>query len=171
MGQPNTYVTPARHTHFEKGRKGLRPVCIILHATAGTDSLGWLRAASSPPVSAHALITKEGKIFHIVKDEDTAWHAGFGWHPNLASKGSVTLNHLSLGLELENRNDGLDIYPAQQLKAAAWWISTKWGRWGYLPVLPHAIVDPTRKTDPEGFPTVTFAELLRVECQDWDLPF
>lgn len=92
---------------------------IVIHATAGTDSLAHLRnpAPGGKPeraVSAHDLIAKDGTIFHLVDYDKRAWHAGKSAIPGLpGDPGS-----LSIGIELENMNDGRDPYPAPQLAAA-----------------------------------------------------
>ncbi len=142
---------PASPDHFG-GRRIWPPRFVVLHATGGTNSLQWLRSTSplSNPVSVHRLITKEGTIYKIVGDDDTAWHAGYGLVGTINPDAAPNLNAYALGIELENLNDGQDPYPPVQLAACATQIAEWWGSYGFLPVLGHAQVDG-RKTDPQGF--------------------
>lgn len=136
--------------HF--GGQRLPPKYIVIHATGGTNSLGWLTTDSplTNPVSVHRLIAKDGTITKIVNDDETAWHAGFGIVGSLGPSKVPNVNTLSLGIELENLNNGKDDYPAAQVLACAAQIVEWWGVYGFLPVLSHAAIDP-RKNDPLGF--------------------
>jgi N-acetylmuramoyl-L-alanine amidase len=133
--------------HYTKGRTHIIDT-LVLHATAGTDSLNWLTRTSNPPVSAHILVTKSGKIIRIVKDEDTAWHAGYG-QLQIGGGPKVNVNARSLGLELENLNDGIDTYPEAQLESVAE-VVAQWAlAYGWLYVVRHSDID-SRKSDPRG---------------------
>lgn len=86
---------------------------IVLHATVGSarSALAWLTNPAAR-VSAHYLIDKTGRVYQLVADEEAAWHAGRAeW------KGQTAINEISLGIELENANDGRDPYPAPQITA------------------------------------------------------
>jgi len=93
---------------------------VIMHATAGTNSAGHLKnpAPEGHPeraVSIHYLIEKDGTVRQMVKEEHRAWHAGLcriSWHPG------ADANDISIGIELENLNNGKDPYPALQWNAA-----------------------------------------------------
>ena len=98
-----------------------KPVtAIIIHATAG-ECAGALRTLCDPRtdnpaarVSAHYLVDRDGTITHLVHESDEAWHAGESiWN------GVPNVNDFSVGIELVNRNDGLDPYPEPQLAACA----------------------------------------------------
>ncbi len=121
---------------------------IVIHATGGTNSLNWLSTTSSPPVSIHRLISKQGQIYKIVPDGVAAYHAGPARVGPLPSA-DANVNNWSLGIELENLNDGHDPYPAAQLDSAAAQVVEWWGAYGFLPVLAHAWID-SRKHDPAG---------------------
>ena len=133
-------------SRHHSGIRAIRPMMIILHATAGTNSLDWLSTSPQSSVSAHRLIDKAGRIYKILPDEYIAHHAGYG------RVGPYTnLNAISLGIELENLNTGADQYPAPQVQSCAWQIAEWWAAYGAIPILTHAMVDG-RKTDPRGFP-------------------
>ncbi len=142
---------PADDAHH--GGRRLAPRFIILHATGGTDSRAWLTTTSprSNPVSIHRLIMKDGTTYKMVPDDEQAWHAGHGVigpiRPNDA--GLPNLNMCSLGIELENLNNGRDPYPEVQIAAAVAQCVEWIGVYGNLPILSHADVD-TRKSDPKG---------------------
>jgi hypothetical protein len=53
-------------------------------------------------------------INHLVENSRRAWHAGFSVIPGLPGD----VNNLSIGIEIENLNTGLDPYPQLQLDAA-----------------------------------------------------
>lgn len=96
--------------------------CIVWHATASdtlSSALGWLTNPTSR-VSAHYLIDRDGTTWLLVPDEYVAWHAGASAWQGLEVRagGTTSLNPVSIGIELVNRNDGTDPYPLAQLHAA-----------------------------------------------------
>ncbi|MBA3946125.1 MAG: N-acetylmuramoyl-L-alanine amidase [Herpetosiphonaceae bacterium] len=140
---------PADNLHC--GGLRLPPQFIIVHATQGTNSAHWLSTDSplSNPVSAHRLIGKDGTLWKLVPDEVQAYHAGYGVIGSIGPGEAVNFNAVSLGVELENLNDGVDPYPPAQLASCAAQIVEWWGKYGFLPVMSHAAID-WRKTDPFG---------------------
>jgi N-acetyl-anhydromuramyl-L-alanine amidase AmpD len=144
--------------HYEQGRSSSIKM-VVLHATAGRypGDYGWLRqgGSSSAPVSIHYYIRKNGDISQMVDDEDTAWHAGRStWvvdGQRIAY--NVGCNPISLGIELENLNDGRDPYPPAQYEAALWLVRKLVADYG-IPrahLVRHLDIAPQRKTDPRGF--------------------
>lgn len=85
-----------------KGRKGKEIIAIVNHITAGlmTGCLSWL-CNPNAKASAHYLVTRKGEIYQLVKDEDTAWHAGFVNKPNWALYDGSNPNYYTLGIEHE----------------------------------------------------------------------
>lgn len=137
----------------------LTPMWIVLHATAGTNSLDWLTTTSDPPVSVHRLIDRMGRIFKIVPDDRQAWHVGKAILLPGPLKALTNPNSICLGIELENLNDGTQDYPQEQVDATARQITEWWGAYGYLPVVSHAALD-VRKSDPYRFPWPRLAHSL-----------
>lgn len=134
---------------------------IVLHATAGTNSLDWLTRTSSPPVSVHRLIARDGTIYKIVDDRFVAFHVGFATLFPYAGRGLINANYTSLGIELENLNDGKQDYSPKQLTALLGQVLEWYGAYGYLPMVSHSDLDP-RKSDPRNFPWEAFmGELSR----------
>lgn len=130
-------------------RRGYR--WIVLHATGGTNSLDWLSTTSpnSNPVSVHRLIAKDGTIYKIVPDDAVAYHAGPAKVGPLPST-TENMNNYSLGIELENLNNGRDPYPELQLAACVSQVVEWIGMYGFLPIVAHSWID-MRKRDPAGF--------------------
>lgn len=153
---------PARADHYSPGRAG--PIsCIVLHATAGVDSRDWLTYSSprGKEVSIHRLIQKDGRIYKIVADENTAWHAGPGQAWQTIGTSELNLNSVSLGIELENLNVAGDKYTPVQLLACVGQIVEWWGLYGFLPLLRHYEVQENKK-DPQHLPWVQLQELIAV---------
>lgn len=138
---------------------------IIIHATAGNarGALAWMTNRESA-VSAHYLIDKKGKLYRLVKDRHIAWHAGYGsW------KGVKSLNSKSIGIELENLNDGKDPYPKIQLEVLMDICVYLCSSYRIDPdfVLRHSDVDPERKTDPgDAFQWHEFRKDLRLNLKN-----
>jgi N-acetyl-anhydromuramyl-L-alanine amidase AmpD len=144
--------------HYQKG--GNRCRAIVLHSTAGRypGDYNWLRQGGSAaaPVSVHYYIDKQGDISRMVDDQDIAWHAGrstWGVDGQQVDM-NIGLNPYSLGIELENLNNGDDPYPQAQYLAAVWLIQTLAGTYDIpvTQVVRHLDIAPGRKTDPAGFP-------------------
>lgn len=100
------------------GRGGADISMLVWHATVGSyaSSLAWLTSPASE-VSTHYLIRKDGYIAQLVPDALAAWHAGKSTWLGL-NKDQIQAQ--SIGIELENDNDGRDPYPPQQIAAAHW---------------------------------------------------
>lgn len=134
---------------------------IILHATVGgfQSSLDWLTTqsnnANGGTVSVHILIDKDGTIYRIVPDTNIAFHAGYSTVGTKKNR-----NPTSLGIELVNRNDGIDPYPDAQVVAAARVVMYWRSLYGELNLFTHADIDTNGKTDPAGFKWREFLDLL-----------
>jgi N-acetyl-anhydromuramyl-L-alanine amidase AmpD len=132
-------------------RAGLPVVAIVVHGTGGTNSLTTLQHGDGRGVSIHTLHPKNGDIFRLVPDERGANHAGAATSTftlNGQTYKGARVNRATLGLELENLQDGRDPYTEAQLLSMGWQIGQWRRRYGNLPVLRHADLDPTRRRDP-----------------------
>lgn len=150
---PSLFIPPIEQlpADFWTDRAGQKIVAIVVHGTGGTDSRGTLQHGDGRAVSIHRLITKAGTIYAMVDDVRGANHAG-------AASSSFTLNGVTysggrvnkatLGIELENLQNGRDPYPNPQLAALGWQIADWRRRYGPLPIFRHADLDPTRRRDP-----------------------
>lgn len=134
---------------------GRRPSCVVIHATAApaaAGSLAWLCDPTSK-VSAHWLIDRWGIVYRLVHEEDVAWHAGVSvWN------GRPNVNDFSVGIELDNENDGITPYPEPQRAACRQLVQAICAEYGIAPsdVVSHAEIAPGRKNDPMGFDMIAF---------------
>lgn len=139
-------------SNYTDGR--VKPISIIVvHATASEtleSAAGWLCNPASE-VSTHYIIGQNGRIYQLVDDQDVAWHAGTSnWN------GTKDVNGVSLGIELENRNDGKDPYTPAQIDALNYLVLWKARQYriSIENIVRHldVAVPQGRKTDPKGFP-------------------
>jgi N-acetylmuramoyl-L-alanine amidase len=133
---------------------------IVVHATVGPTLQGnvnWFLTPRSQ-VSAHYLVAQDGTIVQMVEDTARAWHAGVS-----ELEGVRGVNDFSIGIEIVNRNDGVDPYTdAQYASLAAIIRHVREQYW--VPdsrIISHEAVarPPGRKNDPKGF---DFQRLLRM---------
>jgi len=116
-------------------RKGTKIDKIVIHSTgsnkAGRDSVvSWFSNKSSQ-VSAHYFISQDGKLSGLVKENLRAWHA-------------TTANSSSIGIECHG-GCGLKQYTPEQVQTIAKLIKDIRSRYGNIPIITHADVDPVRK--------------------------
>lgn len=88
--------------NYKTGRKGRKIIAIVDHITAGSypGCLTWLQNPDSK-ASAHYLITRAGEIFQLVREQDTAYHAGGVNKPNWSLYDGTNPNYYTLGIEHE----------------------------------------------------------------------
>lgn len=151
---------PALPSAFTAQRPGRRLDMLVMHATGGTKP-GDLYTLSGRDrrrlVSTHYYVTKIGEIYQLVQDKDIAWHAGVSFW-----QGESDCNRFSLGIEIENLNNGSDSYPQAQIDAVIWLARTKIQQYK-IPrsrLVRHSDValPPGRKSDPRAFPWESFIQ-------------
>ncbi len=159
------HAVPMTRNHFQIGDHA-RIRMVVLHATAGRypGDYEWLRQGGSvnAPVSIHYYIDKGGVISQMVDDANIAWHAGEStW---VVDGQQIPYAHgcnaVSVGIELENWNDGVDLYPQEQYDAALW-LTRRLVQSYDIPrnqLVRHLDIAPQRKTDPRAFPWAQFVE-------------
>ncbi|EHQ92119.1 N-acetylmuramoyl-L-alanine amidase [Desulfosporosinus youngiae] len=100
-------------------RGGRKIIAIVDHVTAGSypGCLNWLCNPASQS-SAHYLVTKTGRILQLVKEGDTAWHAGIRNKPSWALYDGTNPNTYTLGIEHEGQPG--DVMPEAQYQATLW---------------------------------------------------
>lgn len=134
--------------------RGAPVTAIVVHCDASAkveSSLDWIRRPESK-VSYHVLIDRDGTIYAVVNPDRKAWHAGVS-----VFAGQSDCNRYSVGVSLANRNDG-ESYPDAQLAAAVRVCALLCQHYA-IPVdriTTHAIIAPTRKTDPKGLDLAAF---------------
>jgi len=148
--------------------RGLHKVrALVMHATVGEwgSALGWM-CNPKTKVSAHYLVGRDGRIAQLVPESQTARHAGVSQWRGLEVWSTVkgvrrpSLNLVSVGIELVNRNDGRDPYSPAQVAAAIELARAIIARHGIekANLVRHADISPGRKTDPRGLNWMDFVE-------------
>lgn len=94
-------------SNFTAGRDGERVETVILHWTVGTTESAIARFMDpTSRVSAHYVIARDGTVYRVVSETDTAWHAG-----------DYTVNLRSIGIE-HDAGPGRDPTEAQYAASA-----------------------------------------------------
>lgn len=141
---------------------GIRAV--VIHATAGSSSVGAVSVMHAGTASFHWL----------VPDEDEAQHGHFAWacapetlaafhvrndksHPKV-NGGEKRVNHWSLGIEIVNSQKSSDSFSDWQVSMTARIVRFCWAKYPNLKhIVSHARLDPQRRTDPgSDFPWEEF---------------
>jgi N-acetylmuramoyl-L-alanine amidase len=88
--------------NFNGGRR--RPIsAVVIHVTEGSEASvdSWFKNPASK-VSAHYMVTRDGRLKQYVKEEDTAWHAGKVVRPTWSELFvGVNPNQYTIGIEHE----------------------------------------------------------------------
>jgi N-acetyl-anhydromuramyl-L-alanine amidase AmpD len=146
----------------QSSRNGADISMIVIHATVGSyaASLAWLCNPESN-VSTHYLIAKTGYTARLVPDDRAAWHAGVS---HWMTMDSGQIQRQSIGIELENKNNGVDPYPQPQLAALLTLCRKLVAAYAIVPdmVALHAdvAIPDGRKTDAAAFHLDTFKAAL-----------
>ena len=140
------------HSKNKRSKQSIK--FIILHYTGMQSARASIKRmlSKSSKVSAHYLIDQKGKIFNLVSDDKTAWHAGKSkW------KKIQNLNKCSIGIELVNRGHSINYenFKKKQLTSLVVLIKSLVKNY-HIPfnnILGHSDIAPLRKLDPgEKFP-------------------
>src|SRR5262245_725777 len=162
MPEKRTIEFKRKNAHaMKKGRllngEAMQIRNIILHSSDGRKA-GDLATLTGEDVSAHWYVTRAGEIFHLVNDEDTAFHAGKVTKPRFFS------NAATIGIEQEHfdpdpqagRPNSED-WPETQIETVAELVAFLLQEHGLNSpddIKTHAEVaaPPGRKQDPFGYP-------------------
>ena len=97
----------------DSGRSGYSIDFIVIHYTAAgsaESTISWFKNPMAR-VSAHYLIARNGTIYQLVQDEDTAWHAGIPRRKGLSEEENrerdrrrqlIRPNERGIGIEIAN---------------------------------------------------------------------
>lgn len=136
---------------------GLRkPNYVVIHHTAQKSTEQTLKTFTLPrtQVSAHYVIGRDGKIFHMLNDYLRAWHGG------AAKWGNVTdINSSSIGIELDN--NGSEPFAEIQISSLLQ-VLAELKKNNSIPAanfIGHSDIAPGRKVDPNAnFPWKKLAD-------------
>jgi N-acetylmuramoyl-L-alanine amidase len=125
-----------------------KPNYVIIHFTAQDSirqTLGTFTAARTQ-VSAHYVVAKDGKVYHMLNDYLRAWHAG------ISKWGSISdMNSCSIGIEIDN--NGNEPFTGPQVKSllALLQFLKKTYNIPAANFIGHQDIAPLRKPDPGPF--------------------
>ena len=125
-----------------------KPNYVIIHFTAQDSTEQTLKTFTvvKTQVSAHYVIGRDGKIYHMLNDYLRAWHAG------ISKWGSVTdMNSCSIGIELDN--NGNEPFAAPQINSLLSLLAYLKKTYN-IPTanfIGHQDIAPLRKPDPGPF--------------------
>ncbi|WP_310398065.1 N-acetylmuramoyl-L-alanine amidase [Hymenobacter sp.] len=124
-----------------------KPNYVVIHHTAQDSTGQTLRTFTLPStqVSAHYVIGRDGRVYHLLSDYLRAWHGG------AARWGNTTdLNSCSIGIELDN--NGAEPFAEAQTASLLKVLAGLKKAYG-IPAanfIGHADIAPARKTDPSA---------------------
>ncbi len=138
--------------HACKKVRSIRSVVIHYTGMRSLQSAVERLMSKKHEVSSHYLISRNGKVLQLVKDNNIAWHAGVSNWFNFKN-----LNKNSIGIELENKGHqyGYQDFPSKQITQLIkiLKILKKKFKIQNTNIIGHSDIAPSRKTDPgEKFP-------------------
>ena len=133
-----------------------KPNYVVIHHTAQDSTAQTLKTFTLPrtQVSAHYVIGRDGRVYHMLNDYLRAWHAGAArWGNN------TDINSSSIGIELDN--NGTEPFAGAQVSSLLKLLAGLKKTYG-IPTanfIGHADITPSRKTDPSAlFPWKQLAD-------------
>ncbi|HXI00114.1 MAG TPA: N-acetylmuramoyl-L-alanine amidase [Sphingobacteriaceae bacterium] len=133
-----------------------KPNFVIIHHTAQNSTEQTLKTFTTPKtqVSAHYVIGRDGKVYHMLSDFLRAWHAGAGKWGNASD-----INSSSIGIELDN--NGFEPFSDAQVKSLlqVLEILKKTHSVPAANFIGHSDIAPGRKVDPN--PTFPWKKLAQ----------
>lgn len=156
IGQQIDSITPEQQSFIGSVNFGIRkPNFIVIHHTAQTSLDQTIKTftLARTEVSAHYVVSRDGKVVQMVNDYLRSNHAGVGRWGN-----DTDLNSSSLGIELDN--NGNEPYSDAQIRSLLTLLGTLKKRYN-IPTanfIGHADIAPKRKPDPNKFPWKVLAE-------------
>jgi len=122
-----------------------KPNYVIIHFTAQDSVVQTLKTfvRAKTQVSAHYVISRDGKVYHMLNDYLRAWHAG------VSKWGSISdMNSCSIGIELDN--NGSEPFAKEQINSLLILLA-RLKKLYNIPItnfLGHQDIAPGRKPDP-----------------------
>ena len=128
---------------------------IVLHSSDGRES-GDINTLTTGGVSSHYYVTRDGRIYQFVNDQDTAYHAG-------KVVGNLG-NGNTIGIEQEHYDPGGkggkngEAWSPAQVAATARLVASLKAKYGLTDaqIVGHSDVAPDRKQDPYNYPWEDF---------------
>ncbi|ALI99580.1 N-acetylmuramoyl-L-alanine amidase [Rufibacter tibetensis] len=139
-----------------------KPNYVVIHHTAQNSTEQTLKTFTMPKtqVSAHYVIGRDGKVYHMLSDYLRAWHGGTGKWGN-----TTDLNSSSIGIELDN--NGYEPFAEEQINSLLKVLAILKKTHG-IPAanfIGHSDIAPSRKVDPN--PTFPWKRLAEAGFGTW----
>ena len=141
------YITKYKSPNYNS-RKNSKIRLIIIHYTAlenSLDAISYL-CKKEKKVSSHYLISQNGIIYNLVKDNFRAWHAGKAFWQEITD-----INSISIGIELDynpnGENNKFSLKMINSLKKLILKLQNKY-KINKNSILAHSDIAPFRKKDP-----------------------
>jgi N-acetylmuramoyl-L-alanine amidase len=156
QGQVIDSLNPQLQSFVGSVNFGIRkPNFVIIHHTAqaSLDQTVNTFILTRTAVSAHYVVSRDGKVVQMVNDYLRSQHAGLGKWGN-----DTDLNSSSIGIELDN--NGSEPYSESQLSSLLSLLGTLKKKYN-IPTanfIGHADIAPKRKPDPNNFPWKVLAD-------------
>jgi N-acetylmuramoyl-L-alanine amidase len=124
-----------------------KPNYVVIHHTAQDSTAQTLKTFTlqSTQVSAHYVIGRDGRVYHMLNDYLRAWHGG------VARWGNTTdINSSSIGIELDN--NGKEPFSEPQIASLVQVLANLKRTFGIPSAnfIGHSDIAPTRKNDPSA---------------------
>lgn len=135
--------------NFDARPEGAPIDTLVLHYTGMPSMEAALDRLMDPTakVSSHYLVAEDGVVYHLVPEEQRAWHAGVSYW-----RGRERINDVSIGIEIVNPGHefGYRDFPELQMQSVAELCLGVLKRHPILPwnIVAHSDVAPGRKEDP-----------------------
>lgn len=133
-----------------------KPNYVVIHHTAQNSTEQTLKTFTTPKtqVSAHYVVGRDGKVYHMLSDYLRAWHGG-----NAKWGNTNDLNSTSIGIELDN--NGYEPFADAQINSLLQVLAILKKTHG-IPAanfIGHSDIAPSRKVDPNpSFPWKKLAD-------------
>ena len=133
-----------------------KPNYVVLHHTAQDSTAQTLKTftLTRTQVSAHYVIGRDGRVYHMLNDYLRAWHGGAARWGN-----DTDLNSCSIGIELDN--NGKEPFAEAQVSSLLKVLTNLKKTYGVPAAnfIGHSDIAPSRKTDPSAlFPWKRLAD-------------
>jgi len=156
---------------FWAGRDGHPVEAIVLHITDGDTASGaisWL-ARPSVDASAHYVIDKNGLVYRLVREEDTAWGNGIVNTPDMSNPlirhwvdNAINPNRRTISIEIVGRPG--NPLQALQREAVCDLVADICRRWSIAPsretVIGHYQIDSVNRARCPGFGEDVFSAII-----------
>lgn len=155
--------TSARKFHPLEGVRA-----VVIHATAGSSTLGAVSVIRHARASFHWLVPDEDEPQHgnfvwaTAPEKLAAWHVRNSLNHPAIFDGRNMINHYSLGIEIVNAQNTSDKFSDWQVEVTARIVRYCWAKYPNLKhIVSHAMLDAGRRSDPGSqFPWRIFKQAV-----------